>query len=107
MNPTLSLPFNDKHLGIPQLTFAIVSIFRQECIALFIKGIYGIEQSCQIIIDGATPYKGITIGIGRYLGSVNEQFFQPFFRENFGEVATQLSCNLPGFGLFLDSPQGS
>ena len=41
-----------------------------------IKGIYGIEQSCQMIVDRAAPYKCIAVGIGLYLGAVNKQFLQ-------------------------------
>jgi len=29
-----------------------------------------------MVIDGATPYKGIAVGMGLYLGTVDEQFFQ-------------------------------
>ena len=46
-----------------------------------------------MVIDAATPYKGIMVSIGFYLGSVNEQFFerdQSFLFQSAQELVVQI-----------------
>ena len=44
----------------------------KKIIVFFIQGINGIQKSCQMVVDASAPYKGITVGIGFYFGSVNK-----------------------------------
>ena len=74
--PDLFHAFYDKHPGIPKIVFCPISVPVQKRIVLCIKGIYGIQQAGQTVVEASTPDKGIPVGIRLYFCAVNKKLFQ-------------------------------
>ncbi len=68
--------FNHEHMGIPEIVFRPISILRQECIVLCIKGIDGIQQAGKMIVEAAPPDESVSVCIRLKLCSVNVKLFQ-------------------------------
>ena len=71
----------------------------QECIILSIKGVYGIQQPRQMVIQRSTPDKYIAVCVGFNFSPVNEKFLQreqAFFFQASQKLVIQFIQNFPG-----------
>ena len=97
--PDLFHSLNHKHPGISKVVFRAVSILMQECIILSIKGVYGIQQPRQMVIQRSTPDKCIAVCVGFDFSPVNEKFLQreqAFFFQASQKLVIQFIQNFPG-----------
>ena len=74
--PDFVHPLDHEHMGIPQIISGAISILMQECIIFCIKGIYRIQQACQMIVERPPPDKRIPVGIRFDLCSINIKLLQ-------------------------------
>lgn len=75
-----------------------VFVLLLECIILSIKSVYGIQQSCQMVIECSAPDKRIPVCVRFDFRPVNEKLFQreqAFFFQAFQRLVIQFIQNIP------------
>jgi len=68
--------FDHEHMGIPEIVFRPISILRQECVVLGIKGIDGIQQAGKVIVKASTPDERVSVCVRFKFCSVNGKLFE-------------------------------
>lgn len=97
--PDFLHPFDHEHMGIPQIISGSISILMQECIIFCIKGIYRIQQACQMIVERPTPDKSIPVGIRFDLCPINIKLLQgdkAFLFQTAHKLIVQFIQDFPG-----------
>ena len=87
-----------KHPGISKIVFGSIFVLLLECIILSIKSVYGIQQSCQMVIECSAPDKRIPVCVRFDFRPVNEKLFQreqAFFFQASQRLLIQFIQNFP------------
>ena len=69
-------------MGIPKVVFPAIAILKKKRIVLCIKGIYGIQQACKMIVETSPPDERVPVRVRLDLCPIYIELFQrdkPFF----------------------------
>ena len=63
-------------MGVSEIIFRAIPILMQEGIVLRIKSINGVQQAGKVIVEAATPNKGVPVGVGFDFCPINVKLLQ-------------------------------
>lgn len=95
--PDLFHSFDHEHPDLSKIVLGALSILIQEQVVFCVKGIYGVQQTSQMIVYTSPPDKRVSVCVRFYLGSIDIELFErkeSFLLQTAHKLAVQFIQNL-------------